>query len=333
MNMSGDTSGMFLKQPRHGFFIKKIQKNIVILILLFLFVFFSITSDSFLTYANIISILKQSSFYGIMSLGMMMAIITVGIDLSLGGVLCLSGMMYALFAQTTSLNLPMAISAILALLIGTFLGFVNGFMISHIEVPPFIATLATGQVAKGVALMVCGGKSISRNFPDGFTTLGKGVIGTTGIPYLVLIWLALTVIIYLLMDKTRFGRYVYMLGGNKEMAVTSGVNVKRILMLVYTISGLLASIAGILMTSRTSSASPLAGSGYELDCVAASVIGGTSLAGGTGSVWKVVIGVIVIGTLTVGMNVLGVGTYVQDIVKGLIIALAVLLDIKTNVKK
>lgn len=330
--MSGNHSEVPNKQTGNGVFMKKIKENIVVLILIVLFVFFSTANTTFLTYANMISILKQASFYGILSLGMMMSIITAGIDLSLAGNLCLSGMIYAYCAQTTSLNLPMGVAALLALAAGTLMGIANGAMISKIEAPPFIATLATGQVAQGIALMICGGKSISRDFPDGFTTLGKGKIGSTGIPWLILIWIALAIIIYLLMDKSRFGRRVYMLGGNKVMAITSGTNVKRILLLVYTLSGILASIAGILMTSRTASASPLAGEGYELDCVAAAVIGGTSLTGGSGNVWRVLVGVIVISTITVGMNVLGVGTYVQDIVKGLIIAFAVILDVKTNKK-
>lgn len=312
---------------------EKISKYIVVFILAGLFIFFIVASDSFLTYANVISILKQASFYGIMALGMMMVIVTMGIDLSIAGVLCFSGMMYAFFCQTTSFGLPMGVSAILALLVALGLGVANGAMVAFVGAPSFIATLATGQVAKGLAMLACDGKSISKGFPEGFSTIGKGTLGNTGIPYLIIIWILLVFVIYLLMDKTRFGRHVYMVGGNKDAAVTSGINVKGTLMGVYMISALLGGVAGILMTSRTSSASPLAGNGYELDCVAATVIGGTSLTGGIGNVWGTLLGVLVIGTLTVGMNVLGVGTYVQEIVKGLIIAFAVILDVQTKKQK
>jgi ribose/xylose/arabinose/galactoside ABC-type transport system permease subunit len=228
-------------------------------------------------------------------------------------------------------NLPMGVAALIALLIATGIGLANGAMVAFLSTPPFIITLATGVITKGLALMMCEGKSISKNFPDGFTNIGKGTIG--GIPYLIIIWVVLILIIYLLMHRTRFGRYVYMLGGNKDAAVTSGINLKGTLLRVYAIAAFLGGIAGILMTSRTSSASPVAGAGYELNCVVAVVIGGTSLTGGTGSVWGTLLGVLVIGTLTVGMNVLGVGTYIQDIIQGLIISLAVILDIQMKKTK
>ena len=309
---------------------RKVQmsKYIVVIIFVFLFMIFSLLNSSFMSFSNVISILKQSSFYGIMSLGMMMVVVTAGIDLSMAGILCFTGMLYAYLCQTTMFNLPMGIAAIIALLVATGIGLANGAMVAYLGTPAFIITLATGVITKGLALMMCDGKSISKSLPDGFTNLGKGTIGETGIPYLVVIWIVLIFIIYILMDHTRFGRYVYMVGGNKDAATTSGINVKGTLLRVYAISALLSGITGILMTSRTSSASPVAGAGYELNCVVAVVIGGTSLAGGTGNVWGTLVGVLVIGTLSVGMNVLGVGTYVQDIIQGLIISFAVILDIQ-----
>ncbi len=301
-------------------------KSLIGLVLLIAVV--SIISPSFLSTKNIFNILRQTSVNAIIAAGMTFVILTGGIDLSVGSILAISG---AVCASLLASGQSIIIGIIAALLVGALVGFLNGFIIAKGKLQPFIATLATMTVLRGLTLVFTDGKPItlgSGKLAVDFGQIGGGMI--LGIPTPAIIMLAVFLVCAYILNQTKMGRYTYALGSNEEATKLSGLNTDKIKVWVYTISGILASIAGIIITSRLFSAQPTAGNGYELDAIAAVVLGGTKLAGGKGKISGTIIGALIIGVLSNALNILDVSSYYQMMVKGIVILIAVLLDRKNN---
>ncbi|EGQ9290913.1 ribose ABC transporter permease [Vibrio vulnificus] len=302
------------------------QKSLIAL--LFLIVVVSFLNPNFFTVDNILNILRQTSVNAIIAVGMTLVILTAGIDLSVGSVLALCG---AFAASLVAMEVPVLIAVPTALLAGTALGAISGVIIAKGKVQAFIATLVTMTLLRGVTMVYTDGRPISTGFTDtadAFAWFGTGY--ALGIP--VPVWLMVIVFAaaWYLLNHTRFGRYVYALGGNESATRLSGINVDKVKIGVYAICGLLAALAGIIVTSRLSSAQPTAGMGYELDAIAAVVLGGTSLMGGKGRIMGTLIGALIIGFLNNALNLLDVSSYYQMIAKAAVILLAVMVDNKNK---
>ena len=279
----------------------------------------SILSPSFLTTKNIFNVLRQTSVNAIIAAGMTFVILTGGIDLSVGSILAISG---AVCASMLVSGTNMIIAIIVALAIGAVVGFLNGFIISKGKLQPFIATLATMTVFRGLTLVFTDGKPIT------FGKIGGGSI--FGIPTPAIIMIVVFLVCGYVLNNTTMGRHTYALGSNEDAAKLSGLNTDKIKIAVYTISGILAAVAGIIITSRLYSAQPTAGNSYELDAIAAVVLGGTSLTGGKGKISKTIVGALIMGVLSNALNLLDVSSYYQMMVKGVVILIAVLLDRKNK---
>ncbi|HDY7467285.1 TPA: ribose ABC transporter permease [Vibrio vulnificus] len=302
------------------------QKSLIAL--LFLIVVVSFLNPNFFTVDNILNILRQTSVNAIIAVGMTLVILTAGIDLSVGSVLALCG---AFAASLVAMEVPVLIAVPTALLAGATLGAISGVIIAKGKVQAFIATLVTMTLLRGVTMVYTDGRPISTGFTDtadAFAWFGTGY--ALGIP--VPVWLMVVVFAaaWYLLNHTRFGRYVYALGGNESATRLSGINVDKVKIGVYAICGLLAALAGIIVTSRLSSAQPTAGMGYELDAIAAVVLGGTSLMGGKGRIMGTLIGALIIGFLNNALNLLDVSSYYQMIAKAAVILLAVMVDNKNK---
>ncbi|WP_339288674.1 ribose ABC transporter permease [Ureibacillus sp. FSL K6-0786] len=294
--------------------------------LILLIIVVSILNPSFLTISNIFNVLRQVSISAIIAFGMTFVILTGGIDLSVGSTLALTG---AVAASLLAGGFDPILSMGIALILGLILGAINGVIITKGKVAPFIATLATMTVYRGLTLVYTNGKPIS-GLGDhaSFQLFGKGYF--LGIPIPVITTLITFGILYFILHKTTFGRRVYAVGGNEEAAKLSGINADRVKIAVYAISGFLAALSALILTSRLNSAQPTAGQSYELDAIAAVVLGGTSLNGGKGWIFGTLIGALIIGVLNNGMNLIGVSSFWQQVVKGIVILLAVLLDRKKS---
>ncbi|OYD07107.1 ABC transporter permease [Paludifilum halophilum] len=280
----------------------------------------SLISREFLSITNIFNVLRQISINALLAFGMTFVILTGGIDLSVGSILALSG---ALSAGMLAGGMDPWLAVLAGLAAGTVMGAGNGVLVAKGKVAPFIATLATMTIFRGLTLVYTEGRPISYD-SDTFAMLGKGYFFEIPIP---VIWMLVSfVIVYLILKNTPFGRHVYALGGNEEAALLSGVRTDRVKIRVYAVSGLFAALSGIILTARLNSAQPTAGTTYELDAIAAVVLGGTSLAGGKGWVTGTLIGAMIIGVLDNGLNLLNVSSFYQQVVKGAVILLAVLLD-------
>jgi len=279
----------------------------------------TLLSDRFLTPANLINILRQASINGIISVGMMLVILTAGIDLSVGAILALS---VVVTADLMHQGLPPFVAAVLGLGIGGFLGFVNGWLVSRIRVPPFIATLGMMSFARGLALAYTGGKPVT-GLDEGFRFLGTGIVGRIPMPVIIAFLVFLSG--YILLAKTRVGTYLYALGENQEAAWFSGIATGFYTKFVFTASGVLAALSGMILIARLDSAQPVIGLGYEFDAIAAVVIGGTSLAGGEGRLSGTLLGVLIIAMLNNALNLINVSSFYEGIVKGMVIALALIL--------
>jgi ribose transport system permease protein len=280
----------------------------------------SFISEDFLTVTNIFNVLRQISINALLAFGMTFVILTGGIDLSVGSILALSG---ALSAGMIAGGTDPILAVLAGLAAGTLMGAANGLLVAKGRVAPFIATLATMTIYRGLTLVYTEGRPITFS-NDAFSLLGKGYFLEIPVP---VIWMLLSfLILYYLLRNTTFGRHIYAVGGNEEAAVLSGIRADRVKIRVYAISGLFASLAGIILTSRLSSAQPTAGVAYELDAIAAVVLGGTSLAGGRGWIAGTLVGAMIIGVLDNGLNLLNVSSFYQQVVKGGVILLAVLLD-------
>lgn len=296
--------------------------------LLLLIAVVSILNPAFLSAKNIMNILRQTSVNAVIAAGMTFVILTGGIDLSVGSILGISG---AVCASLLVSGQSVVVAVIAALVVGAIVGFLNGFIISKGKLQPFIATLATMTVLKGLTLVYTNGNPItlgSNELAMSFGKIGGGTI--LGIPTPAMIMIVVFMVCYYILHNTRIGRYTYALGSNEEASKLSGLNTDKIKIWVYTMSGILASVAGIIITSRLYSAQPTAGSGYELDAIAAVVLGGTSLNGGKGKITGTIVGALIIGVLSNALNILDVSSYYQTMVKGAVILLAVLLDRKSN---
>jgi ribose/xylose/arabinose/galactoside ABC-type transport system permease subunit len=274
----------------------------------------------FLTVSNLLNIAEQATIIAIVAVGMTFVIITAGIDLSVGSVLAFAGVV---MASALHRELPLPLALMVGLGTGLFCGLLNGLLITIGRLPPFIATLGMMSVARGAALMFTEGRPIS-GFSGGFRALATGEALRVPIP--VIIMIVVYVIAHFVLRRTKLGRYTYAIGGNEEAALLSGVNVKLYKTLVYGLAGMLGGLAAILLTARLNSAQPIAGMMYELDAIAATVIGGTSLLGGEGTVLGTLIGALIMAVLRNGLNLLGVSSFIQQVVIGSVIIIAVLID-------
>jgi ribose transport system permease protein len=279
-------------------------------------------SPSFLTIANSFDVMRQVSINALIAFGMTLSILLGGIDLSVGSILAVSSVLAAMTMKGGHGAGPALGIAILA---GAGMGSLNGVVIAKGNVAPFIATLGMMTLLRGVALVLSNGSPLSGFSSEFFGMLGGGYVARL-IPVPVLLTLAVFAVFWFLLSRTVFGRHVYATGGNAEAAKLSGVNTDRVQILVYTISGAMAALAGVILTSRLDSAQPTAGAGYELDAITAVVLGGTSLAGGRGWIFGTLVGALLIGVLNNGLNLMGVSAFYQQVVKGSVILLAVLLD-------
>ena len=298
----------------------------IILAFIIICVALAILSPVFLTRNNILNVIRQTSIYGIMAVGMTFVILTGGIDLSVGSVLALSG---AICAGLLKGGSSMFVAIIAAIGVGVACGFVNGMFVTKARIPPFVVTLGMTNIARGLTLIYTNGYPVS-GFSPAFREIGGGYV--VGIPIPIIIFLAIVLIAYVVLSQTKLGRYTYAIGGNEETVKLSGVNSSNYKTLVYVISGLTCAVSALILTARLNSAEPIAGIGYETDVIAAVCIGGASMSGGRGSVWGSLLGALLIGVLNNGMNLLGVSPYFQQVVKGLIIICAVWLDRMKTIK-
>lgn len=306
-----------------------LQRMLAFAALIILIIVFSLASPNFLQFRNITGIFLATAVNGILALGVTFVIITAGIDLSIGTVMTFAAVMTGVFI--TQWELPVVIGVIGGILAGGLAGLINGFVIAKMKVPSFVATLGMMYVAKGLALIIADLKPIYFTSVEGFSDIAtgsifSGIIPEFDIPNAVIIFLGSAVIGSFILFKTSLGRYTFALGSNEEATRLSGVNVDRWKIAVYTVTGIYAGIAGVVIASRLNSAQPALGQGYELDAIAAVVIGGTSLSGGEGSIVGTVIGAFVISVLTNGLRILSVPQEWQIVVTGAIIVLAVYFD-------
>lgn len=308
------------------------QENLGILIaLLALCVILGIypgTSQYFLTVKNLFNVLRQISTNLLLACGMTMVIILGGIDLSVGSIIALSGVLAA--GCVSRYGFPIGAALLAGVLIGVLFGLFNGFVISKTTIPPFIVTLATMNIARGLAGVYTGGSPV-RVVSKEWQFVGAGYIG--GIPVPVIIMFVVYVISLLILNRTKFGRHVYAVGGNVTAAEFSGIKVTRVKFIVYLYTGIMAGIAGIILASRMYSGQPTAGEGAEMDAIAAVVVGGTSMAGGSGKLGGTLIGALIIGVLNNGLNLMNVNSFWQTVVKGIVILLAVTTDYLRNRNK
>jgi ribose transport system permease protein len=285
-------------------------------------VWLAFMSPNFLTVSNSFDVMRQVSINALIAFGMTLSILLGGIDLSVGSILAVSSV---LAAMTMRGGHSAGLAVGIAILAGAGMGSLNGFIIAKGRVAPFIATLGMLTLLRGVALALSKGSPISGFSSHFFAMLGGGYVARL-IPVPVVLMLAMFALFWFVLTRTVFGRHVYATGGNSEAAKLSGVNTNRVQILTYTVSGAMAALAGVILTSRLDSAQPTAGAGYELDAITAVVLGGTSLAGGRGWIFGTLVGALLIGVLNNGLNLMGVSSFYQQVVKGSVILLAVLLD-------
>ncbi len=299
------------------------QKILAFAGLIIMFVAFSLASPNFFQFSNIVGILLATAVNGVLALGVTFVIITAGIDLSVGTVMTLSAVMTGVFI--TNLGLPIPIGILGGLLTGGVAGWINGTVIAKMKIPPFVLTLGMLYIAKGLALVISGLKPIYFSDTPAFSKIAMADI--LGIPYAVLIFFGAAIIAHIILTKTILGRYTFALGSNEEATRLSGVNAGKWKTAVYALAGLFSGLAGVLIAARLNSAQPALGAGYELDAIAAVVIGGTSLSGGEGTIMGTVIGAFIISVLTNGLRILSVPQEWQIVVTGGILILAVYADI------
>ena len=277
-----------------------------------------IMTPYFLTVSNLLNVDQQTSINAIIAVGMTFVIITAESDLSVGSLVAFSGVVLASVLQA---GVPLPIAILVGPGVGLFCGMINGLLITHGRLPPFISTLGMMSVARGAALLYTKGRPVS-GFSENFRYLATGEIFHIPVPVIIMV----CIFAHLVWNRTKLGRYAYAIGGNEEAAILSGINVKLYKTMVYALCGMLSGLAALILTARLNSAQPIAGNMYELDAIAATVIGGTSLMGGEGTVLGTLIGALIMGVLRNGLNLLGVSSFIQQIVIGSVIIIAVLLD-------
>jgi ribose/xylose/arabinose/galactoside ABC-type transport system permease subunit len=307
----------------------KMQETGVGLALILLVVIFSLTSPDFFSLENLLNITRQVSVITILAIAMTFVIISGGIDLSVGSNLAFVGVVTASVMVNQQIS-PLGASLI-GISLGIGIGIINGVLIAYLKMNPFITTLGTMTAFRGLTLLFTDGYPVY-GLPKGFSSIGQGYIFGIPIPSVILVIVAVLAMVVL--GRTRFGRHIYAIGGNEEGAVFSGIRVSRNKLFVYSISGLLCGLAAVIQTSRIGSGVPNIGSGYELDAIAAVIIGGAALSGGSGTVLGTVLGAAVLGTLSNGLSLLNVSPFIMQIISGTVILLAVLLDnIRTNISR
>ena len=325
---------------RESVVLKLVSRYSILLILVGLCVIIAVLSGGlFLRINNLLNVLRQISVIGIIALGVTMCIITAGIDLSSGSIVAVVSVGVASLLQAADAMdrlfpgghpWPVVPVLLIGLAVGTFVGFLNGGMIAWLKIPPFIATLGMMTFARGWAFIFSVGRPRG-SLLDSFQAIGQGAI--LGIPNPAIILLVCVGLTYLILQHTLWGRYTYALGSNLQAAVVSGIKINRYLILVYTYAGFLAAVAAIVLTARIGSGQPGLGLGYELDAIAASVIGGTSLAGGLGSAGGTLIGALIIGVMKNGLDLLNVSADFQQVARAIIIVVAVTIDVRKNVRR
>lgn len=319
--MQTETDNITRKEAKRSELFRKLGPVLALLIMMGIV---SVMNTAFIHPTNLLNLLRQVSVNALIAFGMTFVIVTGGIDLSVGSTLALSS---ALTAGIIVSGVPPILAIIAGLLIGAFLGMLNGIVITKGKVAPFIATLATMTIYRGLTLVYTEGNPIT-GFGDGyaFQFFGRGYL--FGIPFPVILMTISFVVLFIQLHKMTFGRKTFAVGGNESASYVAGIKNDRIKIAVYSISGMMSALAGLILTSRLNSAQPTAGTTYELDAIAAVVIGGTSLAGGKGRIVGTLIGALIIGTLNNGLNLLGVSSFYQQVVRGTVIIIAVLLDRK-----
>jgi ribose transport system permease protein len=302
-------------------FVHYFRKLASLLSLLIIVILLSILSPYFLTTENLFSIGLQMAVIAIMSIGQMWIIISGGIDLSVGSVLALSGVVSTLLISN---GFDIFTASLVGIMVGSFCGVISGFLVSIGKLPPFIATLGMMGIARGMGLIITKGVPVF-GLPDSFSVIGNGRIANL-VPIPVLITLLLAFVGHVILTRTPFGRYTYAIGSNFEAARLSGIRTSRTLIYIYLLGGMLSGLAGIILASRLSTGQPTAGTGYELDVIAACVIGGASLSGGAGTIWGAILGALLIGVLRNGCNLMDISAFWQQVAIGALIVIAVFID-------
>ena len=299
----------------------------IILVIIVACIFMNFRSENFLTPNNILNILRQISVYGILACGMAFAMMTGGIDLTVGSIAGVSGAATALFV--TRGTMPLILAMLVSIVLGAIIGLVTGFVISRTGIPPFIMTLGMQITLRGACYLICEGKPIG-NLPDNLVNLGLGDIG--GIPVPIFFMVGSFIVVGIILSRTSFGRSVYATGGNYQAAFHSGINAKRVVMTAYMISGICAALAGIILTARNASAQPTAGNTFETEAIAACAMGGVSFNGGKGAVVGIFFGALLMGIINNAMNLMYISSYWQQVVKGIVIIGSVLYSIYNSRK-
>ena len=298
-----------------------LKRYAIVGVLLVLITLFAILNYRFSTSNNLLNIARQVAMLGISSVGMAFVILTTGIDLSVGSMMGISNIIGALLMA--ELGMPILPAICITLLISAVIGFISGILVAYVKVPALITTLGMMTILRGLAFILCDGLPVW-GLPEGFKTIGQGYVGRVPIP--VIIMIVIFIVGWVFLNRTKTGRYIYGLGGNREAVRLSGVHIARIEVLVFTICALLSGIAGIIMLSRINAGRPGLGMGYELDVITAVVLGGVSIMGGAGSIFGVFIGVLIIGVLSNGLILINVSEFYQQIIKGVVLLLAVIFD-------
>ena len=304
----------------------QIKDKAIWIVFLILFVFFSIATERFFTYSNLLTVLRQVSMYGIAAVGMTFVILTAGIDLSVGSIISLVGVVCAFLMAYFGMSAWTAVP--ITLVMATLIGTANGAMVASIGMPAIIATFATQIVVQGYAYLLSGGSPIRPDggFDDSFLFIGRGMLFDTPVPIPVIIMIVCFAVGGFILTKTYFGRYFYAVGGNEEASKLSGIRIKAVKYLVYSLSGFFAGLAGIVLLTRTASAQPSAGVGWEFAVITCVVLGGVSISGGYGKISNVVAGTLIVGILRNGMVLLGISAFTQMVVQGFVLAAAVGFD-------
>ena len=315
-------------RPAFNFNSTRMSRYGIYIAFVLMFIILSIINKSFLTVDNLVDILKQSSIISIIAVGEVFCLITGGFDLSSGSVMALAGVLAAMLGKPG--GPPVFIAFLAALAVGAVCGILNGIAVAKGAIPAFIVTLGMQQAARGMALLVTNATPVF-GLSQQFSFLGGGTIGP--VPMLVIILIVVFAIFYFILEKTKFGRHVYAIGGNIQSAKVCGINVDRTQILVYTISGILSGLGGLLLAGRLSSGTPTMASGYELNAIAGAVIGGVSTTGGVGRIYGAIIGAVMLTMISNGLDLMNVPSYYQQIIEGAIIVGAVLFDVKSKVSR
>lgn len=325
--------GAFVTRERMGDWLRKYA--IILILFGMVALLTGMTRGTFLQPQNLINVVRQMSVIAMLAIGVTVVIISTGIDLSSGAIVALAAVVAASLAQDAGatnqmypgLNLPVIFAIAAGLLVGAAAGFVNGILIAGFRIAPFIATLGMMTAARGLALIYSNGRPISKLEPE-FNFLGQGEL--LGVPVPIVLLAIVAVAAHLMLNNTRFGRHIYAIGGNEQAARVSGINLGRTKIGIYTFAGLLAGLGGMVLTGRIGSGNPQLGTGAELDAITAAVIGGTSFTGGIGTVWGTIVGALIIGVLNNGLDLLNVSPFLQQVVKGVIIVVAIIIDERKN---